>query len=38
MTKGTRLTAATVHHLTLARLDAGGTRLRLRALHVIGPG
>ena len=38
MTKGTRLAAATVHHLTFARLDAGGTRLRLRALHVMGHG
>ena len=38
MTKGTRLGAATVHHLTFARLDAGGTRLRLRALHVMGHG
>ena len=38
MTKGTRLAAATVHHLTVARLDAGGTRLRLRALHVMGHG
>ena len=28
----------TVHHLTFARLDAGGTRLRLRALHVMGHG
>ena len=27
-----------VHHLTFARLDAGGTRLRLRALHVMGHG
>jgi hypothetical protein len=35
MATGTRLGAATVHHLTLARLDAGGTRLRLRALHVM---
>ena len=24
MTKGTRLAEATVHHLTFARLDAGG--------------
>ena len=38
MTKGTRLASATVHHLTFARLDAGGTRLRLRALHVMGHG
>ncbi len=38
MTKGTRLAEATVHHLTFARLDAGGTRLRLRALHVMGHG
>ena len=38
MANGTRLAAATVHHLTLARLDAGGTRLRLRALHVMGHG
>ena len=38
MTKGTRVAAATVHHLTFARLDAGGTRLRLRALHVMGHG
>src|SRR6266849_6428458 len=38
MTKGTRLGAATVHHLTFGRLDAGGTRLRLRALHVMGHG
>jgi hypothetical protein len=28
----------TVHPLTFARLDAGGTRLRLRALHVMGHG
>ena len=32
------LGATTVHHLTFARLDAGGTRLRLRALHVMGHG
>ena len=32
------LGARTVHHLTFARLDAGGTRLRLRALHVMGHG
>src|SRR6266851_2551584 len=32
------LNATTVHHLTFARLDAGGTRLRLRALHVMGHG
>jgi hypothetical protein len=38
MAQGTRLGAAAVHHLTLARLDAGGTRLRLRALHVMGHG
>src|SRR5229473_7907429 len=38
MTKGTRLGAATVHHLIFGRLDAGGTRLRLRALHVMGHG
>jgi hypothetical protein len=38
MTNGTHLAAATVHHLTCARLDAGGTRLRLRALHVMGHG
>ena len=38
MTKDTRLAAATVHHLAFARLDAGGTRLRLRALHVMGHG
>ena len=38
MTNGTRLASATVHHLTLARLDAGGTRLRLRALYVMGHG
>src|SRR6266699_5634156 len=38
MMTGARLGAATVHHLTLARLDAGGTRLRLRALHVMGHG
>ena len=30
--------ATTVHRLTFARLDAGGTRLRLRALHVMGTG
>src|SRR5258708_4250261 len=30
--------ATTVHQLTFARLDAGGTRLRLRALHVMGHG
>ena len=34
MTIGT----TTIHHLTFARLDAGGTRLRLRALHVMGHG
>ena len=38
MTTGTRPGAATIHHLALARLDAGGTRLRLRALHVMGHG
>ena len=32
------LGATTVRHLTFARLDAGGTRLRLRALHVMGHG
>jgi hypothetical protein len=32
------LNATTVHHLTFGRLDAGGTRLRLRALHVMGHG
>ena len=32
------LNATTVRHLTFARLDAGGTRLRLRALHVMGHG
>ena len=32
------LGATTVHHLTFGRLDAGGTRLRLRALHVMGHG
>ncbi len=30
--------ATTVRQLTFARLDAGGTRLRLRALHVMGHG
>src|SRR5437016_12774256 len=30
------LGATTVHQLTFGRLDAGGTRLRLRALHVMG--
>ena len=30
--------ATKVHQLTFARLDAGGTRLRLRALHVMGHG
>ena len=34
MTIGT----TTVHQLTFGRLDAGGTRLRLRALHVMGHG
>ena len=28
----------TVRHITFGRLDAGGTRLRLRALHVMGHG
>jgi len=28
----------TIHQLTFARLDAGGARLRLRALHVMGHG
>ena len=32
------LAASTVHQLTFGRLDAGGTRLRLRALHVMGHG
>jgi hypothetical protein len=32
------LGATTVRQLTFARLDAGGTRLRLRALHVMGHG
>lgn len=32
------LGAPAVHHLTFGRLDAGGTRLRLRALHVMGHG
>jgi hypothetical protein len=32
------LGATTVRHLTFARLDAGGSRLRLRALHVMGHG
>ncbi len=32
------LNATTVHPLTFGRLDAGGTRLRLRALHVMGHG
>jgi hypothetical protein len=32
------LNATTVRHLTFARLNAGGTRLRLRALHVMGHG
>ena len=32
------LGATTVHQLTFGRLDAGGTRLRLRALHVMGHG
>ena len=34
MTMGT----STVHQLTFGRLDAGGTRLRLRGLHVMGHG
>jgi hypothetical protein len=34
MTLGT----STVHQLTFGRLDAGGTRLRLCALHVMGHG
>src|SRR6266851_5561694 len=38
MTTGTRVAAATVHHLAFGRLDAGGARLRLRALHVMGHG
>ena len=32
------LGATTVHQLIFARLDAGGTRLRLRALYVMGHG
>jgi len=32
------LGVTTIRQLTLARLDAGGTRLRLRALHVMGHG
>ena len=32
------LGAPTVRQLTFGRLDAGGTRLRLRALHVMGHG
>ena len=32
------LGATKVHQLTFGRLDAGGTRLRLRALHVMGHG
>ena len=32
------LGATTVRQLTFGRLDAGGTRLRLRALHVMGHG
>ena len=32
------LDATTVRHLTFGRLDAGGARLRLRALHVMGHG
>ncbi len=34
----TALRAVTSHALPRARLDAGGTRLRLRALHVMGHG
>jgi hypothetical protein len=30
--------ATTIHKLTFGRLDTGGTRLRLRALHVMGHG
>ncbi len=32
------LNTTTVHQLAFARPDAGGTRLRLRALHVMGHG
>ncbi len=32
------MTTTTVRQLTFGRLDAGGTRLRLRALHVMGHG
>ena len=32
------LGTTTIRQLTFARLDAGGTRLRLRALHVMGHG
>ena len=32
------ISATTVRQLTFGRLDAGGTRLRLRALHVMGHG
>ncbi len=32
------MTTTTVRQLTYGRLDAGGTRLRLRALHVMGHG
>jgi hypothetical protein len=32
------LGATTIHQLTFSRLDAGATRLRLRALHVMGHG
>ena len=32
------LDTTTVHQLTFGRLDAGGSRLRLRALHVMGHG
>ncbi len=32
------LDATTVRHLTFGRVDAGGIRLRLRALHVMGHG
>ncbi len=38
MTLNTRSASAIVRLLPLARLDAGGTRLRLRALHVMGHG
>jgi len=32
------LGVTTVHYLAFGRLDAGGTRLRVRALHVMGHG